>query len=90
MKPKLEILLSLPETTQIDIYKHQLLRAKNILCEISDGKYVKKLIEEKKKENDAKNSTNEKIILLIVMYYDDVEVSNPIGASRKKHKIGIF
>lgn len=28
--------------------------------------------------------------LQIILYYDDVEVCNPLGASVKKHKLGMF
>ena len=90
MKPKLEILLSLPENREKDVYKDQLLKSKKIYSEITDGKYVKTLIENKMRENEKKKSTNEKEILMFVFYYDDIEVVNAIGASRKKHKIGNF
>ena len=63
---------------------------KKIFSNISDGTYVRKLIEDKKIKNNLSNSTNEKVILNIAMYYDDIEVVNAIGNSRKKHKLGIF
>ncbi len=28
--------------------------------------------------------------LQIIMYYDDVEICNPLGSKRKKHKQGLF
>ena len=47
----------------------------NIYSDVFDGK----------KFSNFKNST-----LVIILYYDDMEVVNPIGSARKKHKIGIF
>lgn len=32
---------------------------------------------------------NNKTALQLMLFYDDLEVCNPIGSSRKKHKIGI-
>ena len=65
-----------------------MLEAKKIYSNVTDGTYVKKLIEEKKKSNLAELSINEKIILNFALYYDDIEVVNAIGNSKKKHKLG--
>ena len=42
MKEKLEILLSLPENREKDVYKDQMLKCKKICSEITDGKYKKR------------------------------------------------
>ncbi len=87
-KPKLETILSLPETSVIDNENNEVLRNKNIYSNVSDGTYVKKIIDDKKEKNNLSGSLNEKVILLFAMYYDDIEVVNAIGNSRKKHKLG--
>ena len=33
---------------------------------------------------------NDKTALQLLLFYDESEVCNPIGSSRKKHKIGKF
>lgn len=30
------------------------------------------------------------VLLQFIIYYDDVEVTNPLGSSRGKHKLGII
>lgn len=80
--------MSLPETSVIDNENNEVLRNKNIYSNVSDGTYVKKIIDDKKEKNNLSGSLNEKVILLFAMYYDDIEVVNAIGNSRKKHKLG--
>ena len=87
-KPKLQTILSLPETSLLDNENSDFLTKKGIYSNVSDGTYVKKVIEDKKQKNLLSGSLNEKVILLFAMYYDDIEVVNAIGNSRKKHKLG--
>jgi hypothetical protein len=85
-KDKLQNILSIPETKILN--NNNKLYARNIYSEISDGEYIKKLVNEKKEMNKQCGSKNESDILLLAMYYDDIEVVNAIGNSRKKHKLG--
>ena len=39
---------------------------------------------------NAKSKKKEQRLLNIALYYDDIEVVNPIGNSRKKHKLGKY
>ena len=90
-KEKLQTILAIPE---LNVYNrqpsNQLLSSKNIYSEITQGEYVKNLIENKKSKNKYENSLNEEEILTFAMYYDDIEVVNAIGNSRKKHKLGYY
>ena len=87
-KKKLEVLLSLPENKILN--KHnEILKCKKINSEICEGEYIQKQIKQKQEINSNKPNI-QKDILLFAFYYDDIEVVNAIGASRKKHKLGIL
>lgn len=34
-------------------------------------------------------SSTQKLTLQLILYFDELEVCNPLGSSRKKHKLGI-
>ena len=70
--------------------KHnEILKCKKINSEICEGEYIQKQIKQKQEINSNKPNI-QKDILLFAFYYDDIEVVNAIGASRKKHKLGIL
>ncbi len=81
---KLETVLSMPRSRSMKPRNLEI--CNNILSEISHGTYIKKILEKKKIENEDSNNKNE--IIMIVLYYDDIEIVNPIGVHRKKHKLG--
>lgn len=40
--------------------------------------------------NTIKNMNRNSSVLQIILYYDELELCNPLGSRRKKHKIGIL
>lgn len=53
-------------------------RTDDILEDICDGKRFK----------EHPLYSNDKTALQIMLYFDELEVCNPIGSNRKKHKLG--
>lgn len=76
-KKKLENMLSIPLAINP--------LTKNTITE-QNGEYIKKTMNELNAKSMRLNNENE--IISVVLYYDDIEVVNPIGNSRKKHKLG--
>jgi hypothetical protein len=87
---KLKNLLSNPETESIGSSTEDLniLKALNIKSNISDGTYIQQAIRNQV-ERSGTNSADLKATLCFVLYYDDIEIVNPIGSAKKKHKLGI-
>ncbi|RNA23839.1 hypothetical protein BpHYR1_039962 [Brachionus plicatilis] len=87
-KKKLINLLEMPENLNLldknkkNFIEKQKLNQK-IFGDFEDGYYIEKKI------NFFLNNTNH-FPILIGLYYDDIEIVNPIGNSRKKHKLGMF
>ena len=82
-KEKLEILLSSSEVNSFDNQNNRkLLLSKSIKSNVADGSYIK--------TRANIDSNKEKEIIMLAFYYDDIEIVNPIGNSRKKHKLGNF
>ena len=85
-KNKLESLLSLSgELDSLEI-KNNIYKT-----DVNNGFLLNEIITKKKKmisESLEKNLNSTP--LMIALYYDDIEIVNPIGNSRKKHKLGVF
>jgi hypothetical protein len=73
-KPSLEKLHNIiPETENLKYSSS----SSSLKSDIFDGKYIKNKLEKKSNKNQ----------LVFLIYCDDVELVNPIGAQRTKHKI---
>jgi len=86
---KLKNLLSNPETESIGFNTEDfnILKALNIKSNISDGTYIQRVIRNQAEQSGI-NGTDCKATLCFALYYDDIEIVNPIGSAKKKHKLG--
>ena len=73
-KRSLEKILNIIPVEKNLKFKPNLTRFKS---DIFDGKYIKEIIDTKVNKNQ----------LVFLLYNDDVELTNPIGSNRIKHKI---
>ncbi len=92
IEPKLKCLLATPETKRLEEVDLNILRSKNIKCNLNDGTYIqeaiRKLTLRLQLRMPVDSTRHSDTILYFALYYDDIEIVNAIGASRKKHKLG--
>ena len=98
---KLKALLSVPEAfgainSEVEREQNNILRARGIKSNLTDGIYIKDAIEKQKErrilqrqQQESAHSESE-ATLYFALYYDDIEIVNAIGSARKKHKLGEF